>query len=135
MRFLPKKRFLISTLGCFLFVGFSYAQERVDSSVPKGKINIQQDARIDKLLEAKKDMFENDEATLYRIQIYNGTLEGAKEALKDFREEYDDWKSDISFELPNYKVRVGRFRTRLEADRKLMQVKKTHPSAFLLEPR
>ena len=135
MRFLPKNNFFLSAICSLTFVGFSYAQQAENNPVSKGKVNIEQDARIDKLLDAKKDMIKKGETTLYRIQIYNGTLKGAQDALKDFREDYPDWKSDISFELPNYKVRVGKFRTRLEADRMLMTVKKTHPSAFLLEPR
>ncbi|THD69011.1 SPOR domain-containing protein [Robertkochia marina] len=135
MRFLPKNDIILSAFCCLTFTAFSYAQEIKNTPVAKGNINIVQDARIDQLLAAQKDMFKRNEATLYRIQVYNGTLEGAQDALKEFRKEYPDWKADISFELPNYKVRVGKFRTRLEADRRLMEVKKTHPSAFLLEPR
>ena len=135
MRFLTENKIAISLLSCFCYVGISYAQTTVKSPVAKGKINIQQDQRIDNLLEAKKDMLKNEEATLYRIQIYNGTLDEARKVIKEFREDFEDWKSDISFELPNYKVRVGSFRTRLEADRKLIEIKKHYPSAFLLEPR
>ncbi|WP_224491211.1 SPOR domain-containing protein [Robertkochia flava] len=135
MRFLTGKTIVISIFTMLCCVGISSAQQGVNPTITKGKINIKQDPKIDKLLEAKKDMFQNEEATLYRIQIYNGTLDEAKEVLKEFREDFEDWKADISFELPNYKVRVGRFRTRLEADRKLMEIKRSYPSAFLLEPR
>jgi len=40
----------------------------------------------------------------------------------------------MKYETPNYKVWVGRFRTRMEADRKLVKVKKLFPNAFLFTP-
>lgn len=135
MNFPHTKQVLLTAIGLLAFASVSYAQTQDSTQITKGKLNIEKDQRIDMLLQAKKDMFSNNEATLYRIQIYNGTLKEANETLKSFREIFPDWKADISFELPNYKVRVGRFRTRLEADRKLMEIKKEYPNAFLLEPR
>lgn len=138
MSFSNKKQFLLPALAALAISGTACAQETPDTptpQAPQGKVTIEQDKRIDKLVDAKKEMFRNNEATMYRIQIYNGTLKEANETLKTFRETFPEWKADISFELPNYKVRVGRFRTRLEADRKLMEVKKEYPNAFLLEPR
>ena len=43
-------------------------------------------------------------------------------------------QSNLSFETPNYKVRVGNFKELIEASRKLDFIRKLYPSAFLLKP-
>lgn len=101
---------------------------------PEGKVTINQDPRIEKLIAYNSELNKSDSEKRFRIQIYNGTLEGAEEAEKEFLEKFDEISSNISFETPNYKVRVGKFRNRLEADRYLMKVRKEYPSAFLLQP-
>ncbi|WGU68695.1 hypothetical protein QIU19_01595 [Capnocytophaga canimorsus] len=42
--------------------------------------------------------------------------------------------ASLSFETPNYKVRIGVFRTRLDAERQLVEVKKVFPAAFIWNP-
>ena len=44
------------------------------------------------------------ESTFYTIQIYYGSLEEADSILEDFRENYQEIKSNLIFETPNYKV-------------------------------
>ncbi|WP_224485052.1 SPOR domain-containing protein [Robertkochia aurantiaca] len=127
-------------LTCFAFVAFNLvlcqsvkAQTSADKTVQDASVSIEQDERLTRLIEMKKKINKKDEKR-YRIQIYNGTLKDAQEALKEFRKAFEDLPSDITFETPNYKVRVGKFRNRLEADRYLLEVKKEFPSAFLLKP-
>ncbi|MCX2681042.1 SPOR domain-containing protein [Galbibacter sp. EGI 63066] len=133
MRLLAFKNYFVLLIFTFVFSGITHAQESVKTSSKEGKINIDQDPRIEKLV-AYKAKINSSNTKRYRIQIYNGTLEGAQKAKQSFSNQFDDMSSDISFETPNYKVRVGNFRTRLEADRHLLQVKEKYPSAFLLEP-
>ena len=38
----------------------------------------------------------------------------------------------LTFESPNYKVRIGSFRTRLEAEKNLIEIKKSYPAAFVV---
>ncbi|WP_340065066.1 SPOR domain-containing protein [Ascidiimonas aurantiaca] len=98
-------------------------------------VTIDQPPGIDKLMALKTDLNKKDfEKKFFMIQIYNGRLERAKIVKSDFQLRFTDWDCDISFESPNYKVRVGKFRTRLEADRKLIEVKKKYPGAFILMP-
>jgi hypothetical protein len=40
----------------------------------------------------------------------------------------------LSFETPNYKVRVGNFKEYLKASEELEFIRKMYPSAFLLKP-
>ena len=104
-------------------------------SAQQGKINIQQDPKLTRLVEVKKELnkTENTEG-YYKIQIYNGNLDGAKKAETNFKALYPEWPCNVTFETPNYKVKVGRFETRLDADRNLIEIKKNYPEAFLIKP-
>ncbi|MCM5662030.1 SPOR domain-containing protein [Galbibacter mesophilus] len=134
MRILGYKDSMALAISTLVFSGFCLAQNNVKTPPAKGKINIEQDARIEKLVAYKTTLNKTATEKRYRIQIYNGTLEGAEKAKRDFNGAFEDLTSEIVFETPNYKVRVGKFRTRLEADRYLLEVKKEYPSAFLLQP-
>lgn len=101
----------------------------------EGRVNIQQDSIIPKLLEIKSDMTKaNKLGDRYRIQIFSGDNNGASNVIKDFRSQYSDWTSTIVYDTPNYKVWVGNFRNSLEADRALQQIKNTFPAAFRFRP-
>lgn len=94
-------------------------------------VTINQSENIKELMEVKKE-FAKDEK-VYQIQIYNGTITGANGAHATAKAKLEI-PSSLTFETPNYKVRVGAFRTRLEAEKALVEVKKTFPAAFILSP-
>lgn len=134
MRLLAQRTSVIITISALFFTGISLAQDDTKGHHSEGKVSIDQDPRIEKLIAYKTELNKSNNEKRYRIQIYNGTLEGAKKAEQSFNNKFDEISCNISFETPNYKVRVGKFRNRLEADRYLMEVKKEYPSAFLLQP-
>ncbi len=103
----------------------SYAQE--------GTVTVNQDRNINKLLDLKKQV--NSTKVNYRIQIYNGNRAGAEKARTDFRKVFSEWKADMKFQTPNYKIWVGKFKTRIEADRALMRIKKEFSSSFIFKPK
>jgi len=135
MRLLARKRFIIIAMTAFFYSGIISAQDGIKTQHPEGKVTINQDPRIAKLIAYKSELNQSNTEKRFSIQIYNGTLEGAENAEKEFQEKFDDISCNISFETPNYKVRVGKFRNRLEADRYLMKVREEYPSAFLLQPK
>lgn len=134
MRLLARGTSVFITIFAFFFSGVGLAQDSMKTQHPEGKVSIDQDPRIEKLIAYNSELNKTNNEKRFRIQIYNGTLEGAEKAEKDFHEKFDDISCNISFETPNYKVRVGKFRNRLEADRYLMKVRQEYPSAFLLQP-
>ncbi|MDG3583076.1 SPOR domain-containing protein [Galbibacter pacificus] len=134
MRILGNKDSLILLIFALGLCGISHAQSSVKTSEKEGVINVEQDERLNELVAYKTKLNKTDNEKRFRIQIYNGTLEGAQKAKRVFNSEFKDLVCDIAFETPNYKVRVGKFRTRLEADRYLLKVKEEYPSAFLLQP-
>ena len=93
------------------------------------------DARIDTVLQLHK--MQNQKFPFidgYRIQIYketgNNALDSARSVKNRFETEYQGVKAYISFRQPYYRVRIGDFRTRLEAVKFLGIIRKKYPYAW-----
>ncbi|GAA4894755.1 hypothetical protein GCM10023311_19300 [Flaviramulus aquimarinus] len=71
----------------------------------------------------------------YKIQVYSGNRSGAQNAKKEFGSSFLDWRATMQYETPNFKIWVGNFRTRLEADRALKKIKRKFNSAFIFKPK
>ena len=111
--------FLISVF----FTNISMAQD--------GVVTVNHDKEIETLLRLKKDV--NRSVVNYRIQIFNGNRFGAEKAQAEFLKVFSDWKPSMKFQTPNYKIWVGSFKTRLEADRALLRIKKEFKNAFIIK--
>jgi len=98
-------------------------------------INVNQDPRFEKILNEKRKinalLVANE---YYKIQIYSGDTETAKTTLYAAKNEFKDYDATIIFNTPNYKVLIGNFRTRIEAERNLTEVKKIYPNSLLIKP-
>ncbi|MFK7748830.1 MAG: SPOR domain-containing protein [Kordia sp.] len=127
MRFLAFKRRTILTTSALFCVGFAFAQQ--------GEITISKDPKIDKLLTYQKEINqETDNDNRLKVQIFSGNLKNADKIKRNFEAKNNDVPVNMKFETPNYKVWVGNFRTRLEAERYLAEVKETYPNAFVFTP-
>ena len=125
----------------FLFKGFANLFLIVllfDCSTIFGQsknLDIKISDEIEKLLSLKilvnKNKYENN---YFAIQLYNGNYEKAKKILSEFKNKFPEWESNLSFETPNYKVRVGNFKEFIVASKKLDFIRRLYPSAFLLRP-
>ena len=73
------------------------------------------------------------ESTFYTIQIYYGGLEEADSTLEDFRKNYQEIKSNLIFETPNYKVRIGEYKDINIASQKLEEIRRIYPSSFIIK--
>ena len=72
--------------------------------------------------------------TRYKIQIFSGNSELAKKSLNEFKLENKNTEATIIFQTPNYKVWVGNYRTRMEAERNLMEFQKKYKNILLIKP-
>jgi hypothetical protein len=100
------------------------------------KKNIKQSPNFEQLLNEKRKI--NPLLTInerYKIQIFSGDSEAAKKSLSDCKQEFSQLDGTIVFNTPNYKVWIGNFRTRIEAERNLVDVKKRFTTAFLIKPK
>jgi hypothetical protein len=100
-----------------------------------GTTTLSQDPKFEQLLAEKRRI--NSSITVndrYKIQIFNGDSETAKKTLADFKKEYKNHDGTIVFSTPTYKVWVGNFRSRIEAERNIAELKKKYPNALLIKP-
>ncbi|MGB5497756.1 MAG: SPOR domain-containing protein [Maribacter sp.] len=119
------KSFIISILLIF-FTANLLAQQAT--------VTVNEDAKISQLLELKKQLEKDNKLSDgFTIQLYYGELNKANSIIKKYRNSYGAWPASIEYETPNYKVWVGNFSSRLEADRALVEVQKSFNSAFILK--
>jgi hypothetical protein len=101
----------------------------------EAKVAVSQDPKFEQLLNDKRKI--NSSITIndrYKIQIFNGDSENSKKGLMDFKKENKNMDATIVFSTPAYKVWVGNFKTRIEAEKNLELLKKKFPNAFLIKP-
>jgi len=120
-----KIRILLVFMGVYLCSNSLYSQEnsiRYNDTLTK------------KFYDLKKDYSKRVyESTFYTIQIYYGGLEEADSILEDFRENYQEIKSNLIFETPNYKVRIGEYKDINIASQKLEEIRRIYPSSFIIK--
>ncbi len=115
---------------------FTFAQER-------GKVEVIKDARIDTLiarrfsLEKKQTKAKSSSGAYssngYRVQIFSGwDRQAAYDAQARFQNRYRDMRTYISYKEPYFKVNAGDFRTRLEAEKLMQQLKGSFTSLFII---
>lgn len=117
---------IITYLSIFFLCANSFSQSQL--------AQVNQDSRIDSLLKLKKEI--NKNIFDLKIQIYSGERDKALELIANHdKDDYSNTKIELVYETPNYKVWIGDFYTQLEADKKLLMIKKKYPEAFIFRPK
>jgi len=116
-----------------LMVSSGYSQEATKSTV-----QIIRDDRVDLLVSKHIQINQNRKGIDgFRIQIFfdsgNNSKTNAEAIYTGFTTRYPDIPAYLSFKAPNYKVRVGDFRTRLDAQRLLNDIIGEYPGAWIIE--
>lgn len=101
---------------------------------------ISQDQRIDLLLEAHRANNRQQRGMQgFRIQIYTDSGNRSKlrtdRAKAEFDERFPGLRSYISYDEPNYKIRIGDFRSRIDAMKILQRISSQYPGAFIVVDR
>lgn len=110
-------------------VGFS------DQLFAQNHSPINESELLSELIQLKKELSNKSELKeFYRIQLYSGSRQEAEKSIKEFSKLDLKIDSDIIYETPNFKVWVGFFRTRLEAEKQLNTIKEEFPKALILKP-
>jgi hypothetical protein len=127
MRILTPAKGVFFTLTLFTLAQNIRAQDQ--------NLIVNQDPKFEQLLNDKRKINTSINTNYtYKIQIFSGKSDEAKKTLADFKREFSDIDGTIIFNTPNYKVMVGNFKTRIEAERNLAEIKKRYKSVFLLKP-
>jgi len=104
----------------------------------EGRVSIYQDSRVDTILKRHIEYNQQLEGIDgYRIHIFfdagNQSLSRANQAAARYQMLYPTDTAYVSFSEPYYRVRVGDFRTRLDADGYLQKIIKDYPNAFVIK--
>ena len=122
---------VLKIISVLIMVYFSTS--KVNAQEQNSTLN--QDPKFEQLLSEKRkinpSLILNDS---YKIQIFNGSSENAKKTLSEFKQEFATIEGTIIFNTPNYKVWVGNFRTRIEAERNLTAIKERYKNVLLIKP-
>lgn len=70
----------------------------------------------------------------FSIQVFSGVFKDADSVLNIIRNKYENDSVFFFFETPNYKVQMGKFKSKVEAQKKLRSVIKEFKAAFILKP-
>ncbi len=117
------------------FLLFMIILAGIYTNAQEGSVEVIADERIDLLID-KHRYLNRHQSTLegWRIQIFFDSGANSKrratEAQKRFSDRYAATKAYLSFKEPYYRVRVGDFRSRLEAEGFLNNIRNDYPNAF-----
>ncbi len=122
----------------FLFVlasVHSQAQKYATVSNADSSIIITKDARVDDLIKKQKEVnLQKQSVPGFRIQIYFGASRPkAIDVKQDFSSRHPEKSSYLTYQQPNFKVRVGDFRTRLEAQKFLKDIQGQYITSFIVQ--
>ena len=123
----------LGLLGCCIFFvpSFSSAQTR-------GKVEVVKDPLIDTFIARRPQLNKTtggseSTASGYRVQIYFGSnRQSAYSAQAKFMNDYPDVPTYVSYTEPNFKVQVGDFRSRLEAQKMQSDLHGMFSSLFII---
>ena len=106
----------------------------------RGQVEVVKDSRIDsiiahRLIASKSPLGKigNSSGYGYRVQFFispNRNDIYAKQAA--FNEMYPDLRTYIIYQEPNYKLKAGDFRTRLEAQKLMRDIRPQFPTLFII---
>lgn len=100
----------------------------------KENLVINADSRIDTLIQIHKEEIQRKGGIEgYRVQIFQGNKESADQAKVKFLMQHENLKAYVLFQSPDFKVRVGDFRTRSEALKIKRLIENQFSSTFVVE--
>ena len=126
MKLVMKNSKFFIVIGMFLFSFWDISAQDEDVHY--------NDSITKKFFQIKKDFSKKTfESTYYTIQIFYGSLNEADSIHNDFRENYKDVKSELIFETPNYKVRIGEYKDINVASQSLEKIRRIYPGSFIIK--
>jgi hypothetical protein len=120
-------------MGLLLFLFLSI----VGYGQTKGKLEVIQSPLVDSLVEITRNNPSLSKIEGFRIQIFmeagNQAVNNAQAVISDFQAQFPELQTYLSFGQPYYRVRVGNFRTRLEAENQLRNILLSFSKAFIIK--
>jgi hypothetical protein len=103
----------------------------------RGKVQVDKDPRVDSLVEgyitgskANPQAISSDG---FRVLIFSGSSRSeAYDVQAKFQEKYPDIRTYLAYREPDFKVKVGDFRSRLEAEKMVQELKRSFAGLFIV---
>jgi hypothetical protein len=119
----------------FLFLSLVFAG--MTCLAQKANVEVIRDPAIDELVSKHIQVNENRGGISgFRIQIFfdsgNNSKTRGQSVYETFSARHPDVNAYLTFKAPNYKVRVGDFRSRLDAVRFLQEILPDYPGAYVI---
>ncbi len=116
-----KKHLLIKLLFSF-FVGC--LTSKAQTNIIKGK-------KVSSLISKKRE-YNKVNGIGFRIQLYNGKESKAREIKSNFEREFPNTFIKLNYIAPEWKVEVGNYINKLDADRALNEFRKNFANAIII---
>lgn len=126
-------------IACLLFLGNTtlLIASGNDSLYHRLTKPVNQDAHIQWLLDTHRRKVSNERGIQgFRVQVYMDSGNQARlktqRARAEFEQKFPEVSVYITYDEPNFRLRVGDFRTRLDARRFLEAIAKDYPDAYIV---
>ena len=117
-----------------LFLSALFFCSQINSQV--NQYDLKNNPKLDSILKIKKIIDrEIYDSNYYSIQVFSGNYKNADSIMNYFSEKYLSDSLYFYFETPNYKVRIGKYKSKINAEKKLRDIKKEFKSAFIFKPK
>jgi len=117
-----------------LFCSFSLFLRSQTAVADTGKIELVQDYKIKDLMAKHVELNAKSNMKGYRLKIHFGSDKTkAREIKAKFIAKFPNVPAYEKYDQPNFNIRVGDFRTKLEAYKFLKEVQPEFPSAFIVQ--
>jgi hypothetical protein len=136
------RKAMLSLIKCCSFFVLLFLSASA-SAQTKGKVVVVRPALFDTLLAKRASLNRNGGSVNaggaytsnygYRLQVYSGTSRNAAYAAQaKFNSEYPEIRSYMTYHEPYFKVKVGDFRTRLEAEKMKAALQSVFQAMFIV---
>jgi hypothetical protein len=117
-----------------VFAPYKPVQQRVDTPVTAPAEAGEVVLTIDPEVERTMTQFAETKLARdgFRVQIFLGDRRTAEETKRTFLQKNPEVPAYLSWLAPNFRLRVGDFRTRLEAERLLRDLKTSYPGSYIV---
>jgi hypothetical protein len=106
-----------------------------NDSLKRGTIDYFMSNEIEQVIKLTNEKRSHQE--IYKVQFFSETGNSAKQLANEIKSEFElkfkDIQVSLVYQQPNFKLRAGNFRNRLDAQRFLNQVKLYYPNSFIVK--
>jgi len=124
---------LSNTYTPVIFILFFFTNTLI-SAQNEGVLTILTNEKIKQIVAKKKDFNKNIKKTVgFKIQLFYGEEKAAYEIRDNFSSIFPNTSVEIKHANPEWKVWAGAYKTRLEADRALKEIREAQFNAFVFK--